>query len=287
MFFYRVLWTACLLFNLLHFGRANEASDTTYIMKASEFYNFTNTPNSYTIVKFFTNWCSHCKTLKPIYEEVASVFNLENSADVKPKVNFVEVNCEVFGNSLCSGLPGYPMIHIIKPKEESNVLDIDERGIQENESIWMRIYQKFWQSKPDPNMTIAKDRIVQFEGSRDASTISNVIRTIISKDIDERTVKTVLNPNEVCDAANELCLLGKYYMEELQERKAISQITNSYELNKENLVKERSRLQNMERNVEVVAEGDETTSKIRHLKFLSTVLNHLEDSTISDIHDEL
>ncbi|SMN21871.1 similar to Saccharomyces cerevisiae YOL088C MPD2 Member of the protein disulfide isomerase (PDI) family, exhibits chaperone activity [Maudiozyma saulgeensis] len=263
----------------------------TYIMDTNQFYNFTNIPNSYTVVKFYTTWCSHCKTLKPVFQDVASKFHSEVSP---PKVNFIEVNCEVFGNNLCSSLPGFPIIHVIKPSDDTiNANDNTENqnDILKNESVWNRLLNKIWTTKASPNTFIEPARIVQFQGRRDASTIENFIRTIITKDNELAIIKTVLDPSADCDAMNELCLLGKNYLEELQKNKILKKTLQGYELvSSSNIDAERSKLSNILRNINLDADSNddaETISKVKNLKFLSALLNHLEDSMVNQTRDEL
>lgn len=285
-----------LLFSLLHGTvlclKPNDEINVTYIMDKSEFYNFTNTPDAYTIVKFYTTWCSHCKTLKPIFEELASSFSHENKAGGKPQVNFIEVNCEVFGNSLCSSLPGFPIIHVIKPKVGSDAqIDVadDEVAAEtvQPESLWKRVLQKMWKPKANKDSFVEPGRIVEFAGKRDGPTIRRFIETIVAKTLEEETISIVLDPSSDCASENDLCMLGKSYISELETSGALSHTDNKYETDVSTLSKERTKLQNMQRNLDLGSEDEEMKQKVKNIRFLSQVLNHLEDATVCHTKDEL
>ena len=233
--------------------------DITYIMDTNQFYNFTNRPDAYTIVKFYTTWCSHCKILKPVFQEVAGNFHDENLAGVS-KINFIEVNCDVFGNNLCSSLPGFPIIHVIKPSDntiESHEDEENKKVTSQEESLWNKLLNKVWATKVNRNTFIEPTRVVQFEGRRDAPTIENFIRTIIAKDNEVAIIKTVLNPTITCDSMDELCQLGKKYLEELQANNILKRGTQGYELvgSNNSIDAERSKLNNIQRNIDLGGAG--------------------------------
>ena len=272
---------------------AQDLTTVQYILTKEQFYNYTGTPDAYTVVKFYTTWCSHCKTLKPIFEEISKTFYYENLAGNKPQVNFVEVNCEVFGNSLCSTLPGFPIIHVIKPKMTQDKQDDTSMNDEEevvNTNLWNRILNKVWRSKINSNMHVEPSRIVQFEGRRDATSINNFIGTIILKDKEEKIIKKVLDPTIECNDSEELCLLGKTYVEELQSNNVVQLNIDKYVVGNSRtgtIENERSKLKTMQTNVDLGAGDKETLDKLHNLKFLSSLLNHLEDSMVTHINDEL
>ena len=280
-----------LLQNTVSCLKPQDDINVTYIMDKSEFYNFTNTPNAYTVVKFYTTWCSHCKTLKPVFEELASGFSIENQVSGRPQVNFIEVNCEVFGNSLCSTLPGFPIIHIIKPK---TVEELEQDTSNEPpsvpaapEPIWKRILHKVWKPKANKTMFVEPERIVQFDGKRDGPTIRKFIEVIIAKGEDEEIISTVLNPASDCSSESALCLLGKSYISELEASGVLAQQGKFYEASVTSLTQERRKLQNMQKNLDLGSEDEEMKTKAKNIKFLSQLLNHLEDATVCHSKDEL
>lgn len=267
---------------------AQDMDPVQYILTKEQFYNYTGTPDAYTVVKFYTTWCSHCKILKPIFDEVSKIFYYENLSGNKPQVNFIEVNCEVFGNSLCSTLPGFPIIHVIKPKVTLDKEEETKEVVKVN--LWNRILNKVWKSKINSNMFVELNRIVQFEGRRDTTSIINFIRTIILKDREQKIIKNVLDPTIECNDSDELCLLGKTYIHELQSNNVIQLIIDQYIVGNSRtgaIENERSKLRTMQTNVDLGAEDKETLDKLHNLKFLSSLLNYLEDSTVTHINDEL
>ena len=65
---------------------------------------------------FYTNWCPHCKTAKPIWQSFKEEIG---STKVKGyKINFIEVDCEK-ETSLADkfNVTGYPTIKLIKGNE--------------------------------------------------------------------------------------------------------------------------------------------------------------------------
>lgn len=79
----------------------------------------------YTLVKFYADWCRHCKTLLPTYEEVDSLFANE------PNVQIVKINGDKDGRKMSKkynieGFPSIVMFHgTDEPIEYSGSRDVE------------------------------------------------------------------------------------------------------------------------------------------------------------------
>jgi thiol-disulfide isomerase/thioredoxin len=76
---------------------------------------------------FFANWCPHCKTAKPIWEELKKEY--ENKTINGYKIMFTEVDCseettEVDRMMNQYNVEGYPTIKLIK---DGDVIDYDAK----------------------------------------------------------------------------------------------------------------------------------------------------------------
>ena len=67
--------------------------------------------SSATLVFFHVSWCGHCKELRPIWDDLAIDFLMEESEDIK----FAEVNCmEALEVCTEEGVEGFPQIYMYK-----------------------------------------------------------------------------------------------------------------------------------------------------------------------------
>ena len=67
------------------------------------------------IVKFYAPWCPHCKTIAPIYEDLAKKF---------PQIKFVEIDStmnEIEGHYI----KGYPTLKLFLTKDKSNPIPVE------------------------------------------------------------------------------------------------------------------------------------------------------------------
>ena len=76
---------------------------------------------------FFTNWCPHCKTAKPVWEELKKEY--ENKTVNGYKVIFTEVDCteetaEVDAMMNKYNVEGYPTIKLLK---DGQVIEYDAK----------------------------------------------------------------------------------------------------------------------------------------------------------------
>ena len=186
-------------------------SNVKTVISPAQFYETCNRNDSYTVVKYYTSWCHHCKRLKPIFEEVSNLY-ADHVDEDGFKVNFLNVNCELFGSTLCADLPGFPIIELVKPLHGLSV--VEEPLNTEIEPFWKRIPLGFYNwafSKKNPDAKIGQERILRYQGRRDTEAIHNFIATVVGKDKLANKVDLVLDDDYQCHEDDSLCKDGKVY----------------------------------------------------------------------------
>ena len=85
------------------------AAETVIGLKADNFDSFIK-ENDYTLVKFFTTWCGHCKKLAPIFSDAAK--------ELSGKAKLAEVDCDQ-EKELCQRfeVKGYPTLKVFNGDE--------------------------------------------------------------------------------------------------------------------------------------------------------------------------
>ncbi|KAL6950887.1 hypothetical protein ACO0QE_000169 [Hanseniaspora vineae] len=76
------------------------------------------TQSSLVVMEFYSPYCSHCKTLAPIWKETVQNFTLDNKyEDFRDKIQFHQVNCVEMGD-LCAreNIRAYPAIKLYGPE---------------------------------------------------------------------------------------------------------------------------------------------------------------------------
>ncbi|CCF57125.1 hypothetical protein KAFR_0C01315 [Kazachstania africana CBS 2517] len=243
------------------------------IESISQFYDIVdNDKDAYTLVKYFATWCSHCKRLKPIYAKLSESYE-DND------VNFVEVDCDKFGNVLCTDIPGFPMVQLIKP---TNGVTQQEEIEESRKSTWGKIKSKFSgnQNKED---VIEADRIVTYEGSRDVESYKSFITTVKYNSELSKIMEKIMNEDYECGTSEVECQEGKKYLDENELVKDFSTL----DINLSNTAQERSRLENIIRNADM--NDEEVKEKVKILRFYTRLLNYIEDLAQNQTqeHDEL
>lgn len=90
-----------------------------------------NTGNSAELLFFYADWCPHCKTAKPIWNDLKSQY--ENKTINGYKVIFTEINCseetaEVEKMMNQYSVEGYPTIKLLK---DGQVIEYDAKPTKE------------------------------------------------------------------------------------------------------------------------------------------------------------
>jgi thiol-disulfide isomerase/thioredoxin len=93
--------------------------------------------NQAELMLFYVDWCPHCKTAKPEWENVKSEY--ENRTINGYKVQFVEINCteenpQVEKMINTYNIEGYPTIKLLK---DGQVIDFDAKPTQSNLSQFL------------------------------------------------------------------------------------------------------------------------------------------------------
>ena len=171
-------------------------SETVTMVKSVEqYFDTCNRNDSYIMIKYYTSWCQHCKTLAPVYEELGELYAKDANKEDIP-INFLEVNCEFFGPTLCTDLPGFPILELIKPRTRPlNVPELDYSSMKFHQRLWQRIKTRFH----NPKYQLDPSRVVRFEGSRNIKSLSNFIDTVRSKDAENKFIEHVFDDSKNCD----------------------------------------------------------------------------------------
>ena len=87
---------------------------------------FTNNNVDYVELYFFyTDWCPHCKSAKPIWEDLKENTHMINNI----KINYIDVNCEKEKELADKfNIEGYPTIKLIK---NNQVIEYDAKPDKE------------------------------------------------------------------------------------------------------------------------------------------------------------
>jgi thiol-disulfide isomerase/thioredoxin len=191
-----------------------------------DFYDKVNN-NNYTLVKYYTTWCSHCKKLKPVFDTMSkehteldisallptTFFNktfdkLPKFFDEKVNIDYVSVECEIFGSfEICKRWPGYPVIEFIPPNTETSIQiskssvkeDVDE---EEEMPTWLKVFTKIdewftslFAGSMDLDDVSFVERSYEYKGSRTEPKIKDFISKSIGNDY-ERLLIDYLIANE-------------------------------------------------------------------------------------------
>ena len=94
-------------------------------------YSETNSPNSAELLFFYADWCPHCKTAKPIWNELKTEY--QNKTINGYTIIFKEINCseetaEVDKMMNQYSVEGYPTIKLLKAEQ---VIEYDAKPSKE------------------------------------------------------------------------------------------------------------------------------------------------------------
>ncbi|EDO19283.1 hypothetical protein Kpol_1036p25 [Vanderwaltozyma polyspora DSM 70294] len=237
------------------------------VRSLDQFYEVCNDNSTYTVVKYYTTWCSHCKRLAPVFDKLGEFYDKNIGNDLP--VTFLNVDCDVFGNTLCASLPGYPVVQFIKGETPSS--DVD--GVDPQELSFLgRIVQKITDRFKSPSWQVNPERITEFKGRRDFDGLKNFIETVKGQVKKEHMISTILNDGD-CNES-ELCKIGKAYLHDtlnnISTKKAVDQ--------------ERMKLENIIKNNKVDEEAEQKALDI--VKFKLEFLNYFEDTLNLDFVEE-
>tara|TARA_A100001015_G_scaffold318119_1_gene436993 strand:+ start:226 stop:669 length:444 start_codon:yes stop_codon:yes gene_type:complete len=74
---------------------------------------------------FYTDWCPHCKSAKPIWEDLKNTITMVNNV----KINYIDVNCDNEKQlAETFNIEGYPTIKMVK---ENQVIEYDAKPDKE------------------------------------------------------------------------------------------------------------------------------------------------------------
>ena len=87
--------------------------------------------DSVELLFFYTDWCPHCKTAKPIWKDLKDTTPAINNV----KINYVDVNCET-KTELAEkyNVEGYPTIKLIK---DNQVIEYDAKPDKETLLVFL------------------------------------------------------------------------------------------------------------------------------------------------------
>ena len=213
--------------------------DVKEVRVLQEYYEKINN-NNFTLVKYYTNWCSHCKKLKPIFNAMSKNYVTLNVDDILPNtffnktfndlpnffgektvnIDYVSIECEIFGSfEICKRWPGYPVVELIPPKTETNIhikssndiLENDDDSADEDMPMWLRVFTKIdkmfsslFSGSSDLDDLSFTERSLEFKGSRTEPNLKNFIKDGIVSDYERLLIDYLINNSEAGNNDSEL-----------------------------------------------------------------------------------
>ncbi|KAL6926779.1 hypothetical protein ACO0SA_004885 [Hanseniaspora valbyensis] len=213
--------------------------DVKEVRVLQEYYEKINN-NNFTLVKYYTNWCSHCKKLKPIFNAMSKNYTTLNIDDILPNtffnktfndlpnffeektvnIDYVSIECEIFGSfEICKRWPGYPVVELVPPKTETNIhikssndiLENDDDNADEDMPMWLRVFTKIdkmfsslFSGSSDLDDLSFTERSLEFKGSRTEPNLKNFIKDGIVSDYERLLIDYLINNSETGNNDSEL-----------------------------------------------------------------------------------
>ncbi|KAL6936507.1 hypothetical protein ACO0R3_000104 [Hanseniaspora guilliermondii] len=198
-------------------------SNVKEVRVLQDFYESINN-NNYTLVKYYTTWCSHCKKLKPIFDTMSIEHTELNINEYLPRtffdktfddlptffdehinIDYISVECEIFGSfEICKRWPGYPVIEFIPPNTQTSIQvsnnDIEEPQHEEEDMpTWLKVFTKIdeWMTSMfsgsvDLDDFSFVDRSFEFKGSRTEPRIKDFMEESIGKDYERLLINYLI-----------------------------------------------------------------------------------------------
>ncbi|QLQ80271.1 hypothetical protein HG537_0D02720 [Torulaspora globosa] len=251
---------------LLGLGHAKQASNgVDLVMSLDQYYDTVNSNESYTMVEYTTSWCHHCKKLAPNFVQLKRLFDDDST---RPPVRFLEVNCEIFGSTICSGFPGFPMIHLIQPRTRPLEMPDQSQPV----ALWRRVFNYLTSKYTDPRWQLDPSRVIEYKGSRDPKSMKSFIEAVRKKDKLLKMAEKVLDESYGCKSESyeqdqQLCEYGKRFIQDIDSQ---------------DLAKERLKLEN------ILQHNDELKDNLQVYNEIKLKLQLLNQLLVkSSTHDEL
>jgi thiol-disulfide isomerase/thioredoxin len=124
-----ILFASLAIFYYLYY--VAPASKSTYRANSERVPNGSSSDNNAELMFFYADWCPHCKSAKPIWNDLKAEY--ENKTINGYKIIFTEVNCsdetsEVEKLMNQYNIEGYPTIKLIK---DGQVIEYDAKPSKE------------------------------------------------------------------------------------------------------------------------------------------------------------
>ena len=232
--------TSALTLNVVTFGWAKNTEilsidDFNQIINSNQLYYSQST--SFNVIKYYKSWCSHCKRLTPVWSQLVKEY---------PDINFLSIDCDVFGGDLCKGLPGYPIIKVITTTQD-DIIDLPDSKPVDTKT-WLGYIKSWFRRDSQELIHVEPERIIQYQGARNHEQISRFINELIRLDeLQSKFVKIVYHNDLTLD--NDL--LSSYFHNVLLKDTIVSLSDKDNKIvvsDVKDLDKERIKLENIIRN---------------------------------------
>ncbi|CAL9734733.1 protein disulfide isomerase Mpd2p [Monosporozyma servazzii] len=271
--------SSVLTLNVVTFGWAKN----TEILSIDDFNTIVNSnqlddphATSFNVIKYYTTWCSHCKRLTPIWSQLVKEY---------PDINFLSIDCDVFGGDLCKGLPGYPIVKVITTTQD-DIIDLPDNKPVDKDS-WLGYFKSWFNRDTQKLIHVEPERIIQYQGARNHEQISSFIEHLKKLDeLQSKFVKIVYHNDLNLD--NEL--LSSYFQDVLLTN-GIASLRNEDNIlvvsDHQSLAKERNKLENIIRNNNNDEASKESSKvKLQFINWLQDQIGNTETDS-NQFKDEL